>query len=286
MALQLSICFRPRAARHAGGLVCGSQSTRGGVVTNDIEMAGVSTAVARTPVARTPTAALAGQRRSVAARALPQTSTRGDPVQLASAVARLDAHVARVGGADLYAATEDATAAVDVMVRSKNIGGTPEECLARSDGVWEVCVMPHMLRLSAPLGITFRPVRYSLKDGKIRSDVRFRLPGGIVRGWLSSSGSVNATARSDHDGAAIDLVFDRFWIDLNDGDVPKDFVDCVSAVDKAVDAVGKAGFLPSFAFFPVHFFDAKSGTCVFEFPPLRSNIAAKRVGDVEETLKF
>ena len=98
---------------------------------------------------------------------LPQTSTRGDPVQLASAVARLDAHVARVGGADLYAATEDATAAVDVMVRSKNIGGTLEECLARSDGVWEVCVMPHMLRLSAPLGITFRPVRYSLKDGKI-----------------------------------------------------------------------------------------------------------------------
>ena len=49
-------------------------------------MAAVSTAVARTPVARTPTAALAGQRRSVAARALPQTSTRGGPVELASAV--------------------------------------------------------------------------------------------------------------------------------------------------------------------------------------------------------
>ena len=174
---------------------------------------------------------------------------------------------------------------MDVMVRSNDIGGTLEECLARSDGVWEVCVMPHMLNLSAPLGIRFK-VRYSLEGGKIRSDVRFRGPGGIGRGWLSSSGRVEPTSRTDHDGAAIDLVFERFWIDLEDGEDPKDFADCVSAVDGAIDAIGRLGFLPSFAFFPVHFFDAKSGTCVFEFPPLRSNIAAKRVGDVDDKLAF
>ena len=248
-------------------------------------MAALSTPVARINAARTPSAARAGRRRSVAARARPGTSTTGDPAELASAVAVLDAHVARVGGADLYAATEEATKAVDVMVRSNDIGGTLEECLARSDGVWEVCVMPHMLNLSAPLGIRFK-VRYSLEGGKIRSDVRFRGPGGIGRGWLSSSGRVEPTSRTDHDGAAIDLVFERFWIDLEDGEDPKDFADCVSAVDGAIDAIGRLGFLPSFAFFPVHFFDAKSGTCVFEFPPLRSNIAAKRVGDVDDGLAF
>jgi hypothetical protein len=38
------------------------------------------------------------------------------------------------------------------------------------------------------------------------------------------------------------------------------------------------GFVASLSRFPVRFMDAAAGVCVFEFPPLRTTIAARRVG--------
>jgi hypothetical protein len=38
------------------------------------------------------------------------------------------------------------------------------------------------------------------------------------------------------------------------------------------------GFLPSLSRFPLRYMNADAGVCVFEFLPLRTTIAARRVG--------
>jgi hypothetical protein len=45
----------------------------------------------------------------------------------------------------------------------------------------------------------------------------------------------------------------------------------------AINAIGQLGFLPSLSRFPVRFMDAQAGVCVFEFPPLQTVIAARRL---------
>jgi hypothetical protein len=47
-------------------------------------------------------------------------------------------------------------------------------------------------------------------------------------------------------------------------------------VDKAINAVGKLGFVDAIATFPVLFYDERAGVVIFQFPPLKSNIAAFR----------
>ncbi len=46
------------------------------------------------------------------------------------------------------------------------------------------------------------------------------------------------------------------------------------ALDAAVQILGKAGFLPQFALFPVRYLD--SDMAVFTFPPLRHSLIAVR----------
>jgi hypothetical protein len=46
-------------------------------------------------------------------------------------------------------------------------------------------------------------------------------------------------------------------------------------VDPLVEALGRALFLPQFSVFPVLYLDAELS--VFQFPPLSSNIAVRRV---------
>lgn len=211
------------------------------------------------------------------------------PETIAEALEQCESHVA-ANGANLYAATPELTAAVSTMVASKKTGGrSVAEILEASDGVWEVFHMPHMYNLSSPLGITFRPVRYTLKGRKIRSDVRFDARG-AARGWLDSAGTVKRAAQRDD---AVELAFDAFWVG-RDGDRPRDSPvaerevrrdERLSPADAVINNVGRAGFLPSFAVFPVHFFDEERGLCVFEFPPMRSFIAAARVSrDVDDVV--
>ena len=46
-------------------------------------------------------------------------------------------------------------------------------------------------------------------------------------------------------------------------------------LDRVVGALGRAGFFPQFAVFPVLYLD--EDMAVFRFPPLNSNIAVRRV---------
>ena len=104
------------------------------------------------------------------------SSTPRLPETIAEALDTVEAHFAS-RGADLYAATPEVTAAVRTMVASKRVDGkTLSEVLDASDGVWEVFDMPHMKKLSSPARVGFKPVRYTLSNRKLRSDVRFKVP--------------------------------------------------------------------------------------------------------------
>lgn len=104
------------------------------------------------------------------------SSTPRLPETIAEALDTVEAHFSS-RGADLYAATPEVTAAVRTMVASKRTDGkTLSEVLDASDGVWEVFDMPHMRKLSSPARVGFKPVRYTLRNRKLRSDVRFKVP--------------------------------------------------------------------------------------------------------------
>ena len=225
------------------------------------------------------------------------SSTPRLPETIAEALDTVEAHFAS-RGADLYAATPEVTAAVRTMVASKRTDGkTLSEVLDASDGVWEVFDMPHMRKLSTPARVGFKPVRYTLKNRKLRSDVRFKVPseqgamgGDGFGGWLSAAGGVKASTKRDD---AVELFFSSFWVG-RDGDAPRDPPraslrspeERLLAGDALIDAVGNAGFVSSFAQFPLHFFDERRGLCVFEFPPMSSFVACKRVADAPEATAF
>ena len=70
-----------------------------------------------------------------------------------------------------------------------------------------------------------------------------------------------------------------------DGALGAELQQSLSPADAVINNIGRAGFLPSFAVFPVHFFDEERGLCIFEFPPMRSFIAAARVSrDVDDVV--
>ena len=222
------------------------------------------------------------------------SSTPRLPETIAEALDTVEAHLA-LRGADLYAATPEVTAAVRTMVASKRTDGkTVSEVLDASDGVWEVFDMPHMRKLSAPARVGFKPVRYTLKNRKLRSDVRFKVPSDSETtgfgGWLSAAGGVKVSAKRDD---AAEVFFSSFWVS-RDGDAPRDPPraslrspeERLSAGDALIDAVGNAGFVSSFAQFPLHFFDERRGLCVFEFPPMSSFVACKRVADAPDATAF
>ena len=225
------------------------------------------------------------------------SSTPRLPETIAEALDTVEAHFSS-RGADLYAATPEVTAAVRTMVASKRTDGkTLSEVLDASDGVWEVFDMPHMRKLSTPARVGFKPVRYTLKNRKLRSDVRFKVPseqgamgGDGFGGWLSAAGGVKASTKRDD---AVELFFSSFWV-ARDGETPRDPPrsalrspeERLDAGDALVDAVGNYGFVSSFAQFPLHFFDEERGLCVFEFPPMSSFIACKRVAAAPDATRF
>lgn len=85
------------------------------------------------------------------------------------------------------------------------------------------------------------------------------------------------------DGGTLQLNFDRFWVDLGasslrpslegGGDAPQS--SSTTPLDGFVGALGRAAFLPQFAVFPVLYVDDQ--LAVFQFPPLKSNIAVRKV---------
>ena len=100
--------------------------------------------------------------------------------------------------------------------------------------------------------------------------------GSFGKGWLCSSGVVRAS--SDN---SVEIVFDSFWVgeDGGDSNVPRanPTASTLQGADRLINSTGRTFFLSQFAVFPVLFFDKEAGICVFQFPPLKSNIAAKLV---------
>lgn len=100
----------------------------------------------------------------------------------------------------------------------------------------------------------------------------------LGQGWLSASGSVSGNADR------VDLQFDTFWVDQGGGEADlRAYLaeGAGNAGDRVVTALGRAGFLPQFATFPVLALDPSNGLAVFRFEPLASNIAIVRSGQVE-----
>jgi len=172
-----------------------------------------------------------------------------------------------------------AQADIDALIANGRVDGGIANAV-RGDGQWDVFCAPHIQRLATPVGVRFHPLRYVIAEGKIRSDVRH---GGawVPDGWLSASGTVSTGSEMTSEGRlrpSCVIKFDKFWIGARDGDAsaPRDWPENGNAIDRAIDAVGNAGFLESFAKFPVLFYDEAEGLVIFQFPPLKSNICALR----------
>lgn len=174
---------------------------------------------------------------------------------------------------DLHAAGPAEAAAVAALVRAPPAASLAS-AVAASDGRWEVVYAPHIQRLSAPFAATIKPLRYTLSQSgtRLRSDVLCSAPFGSS--WLSAEGRVELR------GDAVDVLFESFWVRSGEAGEPLGNPLTsgapVSALDSLINAVGRLGFVPSLSRFPVRYIDSE-GLTVFEYPPLATTIAARRV---------
>ena len=156
-------------------------------------------------------------------------------------------------------------------------GGVGAESLRVGEGTWEVFYAPHICSLSRWLfGTEFAPLQYRLwKDSRgayrLSSHVRYRGPL-FGDGWLSASGTIGVGERDSE----LLLHFDQFWVD-GPGESPRAELPHgeAGAWDRVVSALGRLGFVPPLARFPVRYLDPDFS--VFRFPPLRSDIGIRRV---------
>lgn len=152
--------------------------------------------------------------------------------------------------------------------------------------------MPHIISLSAPLGIAFRPIRYELlptttsastSSYTIVSEVRV----GVAGTWLGWLGAAGELLPADEDTSGVRISFTRFW--LRDSSPQRDEDGETSAakgvLDRAINALGRLLFIDALAVFPVRNLsigiDGDVDFCLFEFPPLKSCIGAVRVSSAK-----
>ncbi|KAI8468107.1 MAG: hypothetical protein J3K34DRAFT_21350 [Monoraphidium minutum] len=235
------------------------------------------------PARAAPSAATRRGARHRPSAASPSSSSSADapgatpqPLALRSARQALLALLDAPAGAGGAAAAPDAaavSAALEALMR-ENPSLTPGlDTPEIGVGVWEVFHAPHITRMSGALGTRFDPIRYSLAPGGgFSSNVKFS-NAALGRGWLSASGSLAA-----QDELSVKVTFKDFWVDLGDtlrpalgrgGSAPPPWADAL------IEAAGRALFLPQLSVFPVLYLDAD--LAVFQFPPLSSNIAVRRV---------
>lgn len=156
--------------------------------------------------------------------------------------------------------------------------GTVQGFGSLSAGLWRVAHAPHIAKLSGLVGSVFDPILYDLAaptvsrgGGDIQSHVRYSLLGGVLKGWLSTSGEYNT-----EDGDSVSRVdWSNAWWDATALDEwsqnPAD-----STAAPVVSYLGKLGFVSAFAKFPVQYLDPDM--CVFVFPLSGTRILALRVG--------
>lgn len=146
--------------------------------------------------------------------------------------------------------------------------------LELGQGTWEVFYAPHIARMSSAMGARFEPIRYALDGTAFTSNVKYS-NAVLGQGWLSAGGSLS----KKYDDA-VEVHFDRFWVDGSDSlrpDLPPGSSSTGSStVDSVIGSIGRAAFFPQLAVFPVLYLDEQ--LAVFKFTPLDSIIAVHRVG--------
>lgn len=164
------------------------------------------------------------------------------------------------------------SARIDVLLdRLCDLNPTPRPGSSASfvpvaTGTWRVVFAPHITKLSALAGLMFDPILYKLDtSGSIESNVRYTGPFG-VNGWLSTRGGYGSRDESE-----LSFVeWDEIWWNPSASAPSKASVD--GAFAPVVTAVGRAGFVSSFADFPVRYLD--KDLVVFVFPLSNTRIVA------------
>ena len=121
------------------------------------------------------------------------------------------------------------------------------------------------------LVLQVQPLRYTVRGSELQTDVR--IGHSSLSMWLSSMSSVKAEGE-----ATVKLSMTKFWVSTS-GNIPRSVTerDDTSSFDVFVNWLCRAAFIERASAFPVVFFDDDAGICVFQFPPLKANIAAVRV---------
>ncbi len=185
-------------------------------------------------------------------------------------------------GCDLYDRSKEVDDAVETLVSLNRVDRDGAESIlsGQADGVWEVFYAPHIERLSRPVRVKAKPLRYTLEKNRIVSDVALTTNKPFeTQSWWCASGSFTDSKDSKEE---VLLKFTDFWVSLG-SELPTtspNECDDASYFDKMVKKLGKMGFIEQLGAFPVLYYS--DDLCVFRFPPLQSNIAARRVAKLTE----
>ena len=186
-------------------------------------------------------------------------------------------------GCDLYDRSKEVDDAVETLVslnRVDRTNGAESILSGQADGVWEVFYAPHIEQLSRPVRVKAKPLRYTLEKNRIVSDVALTTNKPFeTQSWWCASGSFTDSKDSKEE---VLLKFTDFWVSLG-SELPTtspNECDDASYFDKMVKKLGKMGFIEQLGAFPVLYYS--DDLCVFRFPPLQSNIAARRVAKLTE----
>lgn len=146
-------------------------------------------------------------------------------------------------------------------------------------GLWRALYAPHIQTLGS-LALAKFDVYYDIAPAdaglELRSFVRFETP--LGGGWLNAAGSVSV-AENELEVPGLgprpttEVVFSDFWVDFGESAPRRSS----SQSDEPLRQLAALFFFRQLSLFPTLFFDADRGICVFQFPPLGVQIAARRV---------
>lgn len=100
------------------------------------------------------------------------------------------------------------------------------------------------------------------------------------KGWLCAEGRMEMSPDAP---SSVNLIFESFWVEQGGDDYiapegnPTTAQATRSLSTTLVNAVGRLSFISPLAVFPVLYYSPEDDVCIFRFPPLSSNIAARRV---------
>lgn len=199
---------------------------------------------------------------------------------LASTEDQLDLSLPRnTKGCDLYERSKQVDDAVETLIGLKRNRKKMSLSTGKADGVWEVFYAPHIERLSRPVGVKAKPLRYTIEKNRIVSDVSLTTNKPFeTQSWWCASGSLKESKEKEE----VSLKFTDFWVSLG-SELPTtspNETGEADTFDKLVQKLGAVGFIEQLGAFPVLYYS--DDVCVFRFPPLQSNIAARRVAKLSD----